>query len=99
MQNSYLKLEKDASTGKYHPLLAGLEDAGRIINGDTRVEVEAVGKTLPAPLTLIPSYPDLPDGRSIRACREPTSLASICAKWARAVWFISHGTLTAPFGK
>ncbi len=60
MQNSYLKLEKDAATGKYHPLLARLEDAGRIINGVSRVEVEAVGQTLPAPLTLIPSYPDLP---------------------------------------
>ena len=59
MQNSYLQLEKDAS-GKFHPLLAGLETAGRIINGVSRVDVEATEKTLPPPLTVIPSYPDLP---------------------------------------
>ena len=62
MQNSYLQLEKDAS-GKFHPLLAGLEDAGRIINGVSRVDVEALEageKNLPTPLTVIPSYPDLP---------------------------------------
>lgn len=58
MQNSYLQLEKDAA-GQYHPLLAGLEDAGRIINGVSRVDVEATEKTSP-PLTVIPSYPDLP---------------------------------------
>jgi len=60
MQNSYLRLETDPATGKRHPLLAGLEDAPRIINGVHCVEVEA---TLPfphPPLTLIPSYPDLP---------------------------------------
>jgi hypothetical protein len=59
MQNSYLKLEQDV-TGKRHPLLAGLEDAPRIINGVWRVEVEGSGEALPPPLTLIPSYPDLP---------------------------------------
>lgn len=58
MQNSYLQLEKDA-TGKYHPILAGLEEAGRIINGVSRVDVAATDKT-PMPLTVIPSYPDLP---------------------------------------
>jgi len=59
MQNSYLKLEQDEA-GRRHPLLAGLEDAPRIINGVSRVDAEAVGKMPPAPLTLIPSYPDLP---------------------------------------
>ncbi len=58
MQNSYLQLEKDRS-GKYHPILAGLEDAGRIINGVSRVDVEATEKAA-MPLTVIPSYPDLP---------------------------------------
>jgi hypothetical protein len=48
MQNSYLRLEKDSATGKYHPLLTGLEEAGRIINGVTRLEVEAVEKMLAA---------------------------------------------------
>ena len=32
MQNSYLKLEQGAA-GKRHPLLTGLEDTPRIING------------------------------------------------------------------
>ena len=59
MQNSYLAVEKN-SAGKYHPILAGLEDAERIINGVYRVDAEPVGKVVNAPLTLIPSYPDLP---------------------------------------
>src|SRR5262249_59914072 len=41
MQNSYLRLESDPASGKRHPLLAGLEDAPRIINGVHRVVVEA----------------------------------------------------------
>jgi hypothetical protein len=60
MQNSYLRLETDPATGKRHPLLAGLEDAPRIINGVRRVEVEAAQPFGHPPLTLIPSYPDLP---------------------------------------
>jgi hypothetical protein len=59
MQNSYLNVEKDPTTGGFHPLLRGLEDATRIINGVNRVKVKAL---VPAasPLTLVPSYPDLP---------------------------------------
>jgi hypothetical protein len=60
MQNSYLRLEADPVTGKRHPLLAGLEDAPRIINGVRRVEVQATRPFPNPPLTLIPSYPDLP---------------------------------------
>jgi hypothetical protein len=60
MQNSYLRLETDPATGKRHPLLAGLEDAPRIINGVRRVEVEPTRPFPAPPLTLIPSYPDLP---------------------------------------
>jgi hypothetical protein len=41
-------------------LLQGLEDAPRIIHGVSRVEVEPREKFPAAPLTLIPSYPDLP---------------------------------------
>jgi hypothetical protein len=53
MQNSYINLEQP------HPLLAGLEDAPRIINGVGRVHTAA---TRPgrAPMTVVPSYPDLP---------------------------------------
>jgi len=60
MQNSYLRLEGSPQTGGRHPLLAGLEDAQRIINGVRCVEVEATRPLPHAPLTLIPSYPDLP---------------------------------------
>jgi len=40
--------------------LKGLEDAPRIINGASRVVVEANEKFGQMPVTLIPSYPDLP---------------------------------------
>jgi hypothetical protein len=58
MQNSYLRLEHDTARG--HPLLKGLEDAPRIVNGVWRLEVEPREKFAQVPLTLIPSYPDLP---------------------------------------
>ncbi len=58
MQNAYLRLEHDAFRG--HPLLRGLEDAARIVHGVSRVEVKPREKVAAAPLTLIPSYPDLP---------------------------------------
>ncbi len=54
MQNSYLRLEGP------HPLLAGLEDAPRIINGVSRVHTRRNVPYPNPPLTLIPSYPDLP---------------------------------------
>ncbi|MGD0776178.1 MAG: alpha-amylase family protein [Candidatus Solibacter sp.] len=60
MQNSYLRLETDPATGKRHPLLAGLDDTGRIINGVSRVHTKTLGAYSNPPLTLIPSYPDLP---------------------------------------
>jgi len=60
MRNSYLRLESDPITGKRHPILAGLDEAPRIINGLYRLEVQATDKISYAPLTLIPSYPDLP---------------------------------------
>ncbi len=60
MLNSYLELERDPATGQYHPLLAGLEDAGRIINGIRRVHVNPIGEPGFSPLKVIPTYPDLP---------------------------------------
>jgi hypothetical protein len=53
MQNSYVHLEGT------HPLLKGLEDTERIVNGVARVHTKSLdGK--PSPLTVVPSYPDLP---------------------------------------
>ena len=58
MRNSYLELHKEAD-GSFHPVLQGLENAGRIINGVWRVLVQGT-ESIPQPLTLIPTYPDLP---------------------------------------
>src|SRR6185503_11947125 len=58
MRNAYLRLEHEAARG--HPLLRGLEDAPRIIHGVWRIEVTAKEKFSAPPITLIPSYPDLP---------------------------------------
>jgi hypothetical protein len=54
MMNSYLRLETR------HPLLSGLENAERIINGVARVRTKPSVPYPNPPLTLIPSYPDLP---------------------------------------
>ncbi len=59
MQNSYLRLRSDPTTNRFHPVLAGLEDAVRIINGIYRVKVTPK-ESFPSPVTLIPTYPDLP---------------------------------------
>ncbi|MEO7962069.1 MAG: alpha-amylase family protein [Ginsengibacter sp.] len=59
LQNSYLRLKSDPQTKKFHPILKGLEDAYRIINGTHKVNVNPT-QSFPPPVTLIPSYPDLP---------------------------------------
>ncbi len=59
MHNSYLSIDPD-STGAFHPVLKGLEDATRIINGTWRLDVTPRTQDSPSPLTLIPPYPDLP---------------------------------------
>jgi hypothetical protein len=60
MRNAYLRLENDAGTGKRHPILAGLDDAPRIIHGTSRLDVAPKQSFSSKPLTLVPSYPDLP---------------------------------------
>ena len=58
MHNAYLRLEHEHAKG--NALLHGLEDAPRIIHGVNRVDVTPTATFGAAPLTLIPSYPDLP---------------------------------------
>ena len=58
IKNSYLRLMHQAAPND--AFLRGLEDAPRIINGVFRVEVEPRESFREIPLTLIPSYPDLP---------------------------------------
>ena len=60
MRNAYLRLEADPRTGKRHPILAGLDEAPRIIHGTYRLDVAPNRESSRPPLTLIPSYPDLP---------------------------------------
>ncbi|MEO7273697.1 MAG: beta-galactosidase trimerization domain-containing protein, partial [Vicinamibacterales bacterium] len=59
MQNAYLSLDADRSTGTRHAILDGLEGTPRIINGVFRLQVTPT-IDFPSPLTLIPTYPDLP---------------------------------------
>ncbi len=59
MQNSYLRL--GLSRTPHSPILADFQDTERIINGTSRVVVEPTAHDfVEVPLTLIPSYPDLP---------------------------------------
>src|SRR5262249_17217898 len=58
MQNSYLNLEHEITP--HHPMLKGLDDAPRVINGASRLVVEPREKFAQMPVTLVPSYPDLP---------------------------------------
>lgn len=58
LKNSYLHLERASEHAK--PFLTGFEETDRIINGLHWLEVEAADNAPGAPLTLIPSYPDLP---------------------------------------
>jgi hypothetical protein len=59
MKNSYLRLKSDSKTDRFHPVLGGLEDAYRIVNGIWRLDVKP-NLDFPSPVTLIPTYPDLP---------------------------------------
>ncbi|MDF1514985.1 MAG: beta-galactosidase trimerization domain-containing protein [Anaerolineae bacterium] len=58
LKNSYCNLEFDTAVSCQ--LLAGLENAGRIIHGPYRVHVANLVPGGAVPLTLVPSYPDLP---------------------------------------
>lgn len=58
-RNSYLRLKPDAVTKQFHPVTKGLEDAYKIINTVYNVKVTPKA-SFPSPVTLIPTYPDLP---------------------------------------
>jgi len=59
MKNSYLKIIPEAGSSDYHSVLNGLENSFRIINGVWRLNIDPK-MDFPSPVTLIPSYPDLP---------------------------------------
>ena len=56
MKNSYLRLEM----GTQHPVLAGFANTERIVNGNARLPVKENTSFPDKPVTLIPTYPDLP---------------------------------------
>lgn len=59
MKNSYLRLKRDVASKQFHEVVKGLEDAYKIVN--TVYQVKVTPKTtFPSPVTLIPTYPDLP---------------------------------------
>src|SRR5262249_39062997 len=58
VRNGYLRLEHQSAPE--HPLLAGLEDAPRIIHGAWLLDVKPKVAFPNPPVTLIPAYPDLP---------------------------------------
>ncbi len=60
VHNSYLNVEKNPADGTYHTLVKGLENATRMINGVNWIHVKATEPQKYSPLTLVPTYPDLP---------------------------------------
>lgn len=59
MRNSYLQLRPDPKNSQTQLILKGLDDTPRIINAIYKVGVKPT-TTFPSPVTLIPTYPDLP---------------------------------------
>lgn len=59
MRNSYLHMNQNAKDSQTQLILKGLDDTPRIINSIYKVAVKPTA-TFPSPVTLIPTYPDLP---------------------------------------
>lgn len=59
IRNSYLQLRPDATNSQNRQILKGLDDTPRIINAIYKVDVTPTA-AFPSPVTLIPTYPDLP---------------------------------------
>jgi len=60
MLNSYLSLQHEPGAAAPHPLLDGFDDATRIVNAANQVDVTPLNKGAFSPLTIVPTYPDLP---------------------------------------
>jgi Hypothetical glycosyl hydrolase 6/Beta-galactosidase trimerisation domain len=86
MLNSYIRLEHEALPGS--AWFAGLEDAPRVINGVSRLEVTPREKFAETPFTLIPSYPDLPMEKVYpRVARSDTSCLYLRKSGGRVAYF------------
>jgi len=60
MQNTYFRVERDARTGKHHPILKGLEDADILAGAVWQVDVKSREPLSSVPLTRIPPITNLP---------------------------------------
>jgi hypothetical protein len=86
MLNSYIRLEHEALPAS--PWFAGLEDAPRVINGVSRLDVTPREKFAETPFTLIPSYPDLPMEKVYpRVARTDTSCLYLRKAGGRVAYF------------
>ena len=95
VKNSYVHFEHDTR----HPILAGFENAGRMINTIGYVDVQPAAKFAPPPLTRIPSYPDLPMEDVFPRKPRPTSPKFTPATSAPAASPIFRATSTALSGR
>ncbi|GAB3919150.1 alpha-amylase family protein [Larkinella terrae] len=59
LRNSYLHLRNNIKNSQTQLILKGLDDTPRIINAIYKVNVKPT-TSFPSPITLIPTYPDLP---------------------------------------
>ena len=80
-------------------LFAGLEDAPRIINGVSRLEVTPREKFAETPFTLIPSYPDLPMEKVYPRVPRTDISCLYFRQAARAVVATSRSTSTGRSGR
>jgi hypothetical protein len=85
VKNSYFTLRRP------HPLLKGLEGTPRVVATSQQIRVAPHDKTL-QPLTLVPSYPDLPMERLVMAEPETAIPAVFCRSFGngRVVYFPSN---------
>ncbi len=94
MQNSYLRLEHATK----HPILAGLEDAPRIINGVYRVGRRRAGEVPEPAADADPVLSRPADGEGLSARGEDRHRPRCtCGRWARAGSSTSRGTSTGLF--
>ena len=100
MQNAYLRLEDDPRTGRRHPLLAGLDDAPRIIHGTWRLDVTPSGRVRRPAADAHPELSRPADGEGLPARPEDRHRRGVPARGrARAASSISPGTSTASSGR
>ena len=100
MRNAYLRLEADPRTGRRHPLLAGLDDAPRIIHGTWRLDVTPRGRVRRPAADAHPELPRPADGDGLPPRPEDRHRRGLPARARpRAGWSTSPGTSTASSGR